>query len=75
MTNHLEEIYGQYRQADVTDRLYIYLQYPELRNDFLDIEQKEKQTNRVAPADTHFRFRRRRLPSGLFSLGRKHATR
>lgn len=43
MTINLEEIYDQYRKADFTDRLNIYLQFPELRNDFFEIEQKEKQ--------------------------------
>lgn len=43
MTINLEEIYDQYRKADFTDRLNIYLQFPELRDDFFEIEQKEKQ--------------------------------
>ena len=42
MTINLEEIYDQYRKADFTDRLNIYLQFPELRNDFLEIEQKDR---------------------------------
>jgi hypothetical protein len=43
MTINLEEIYDQYRKADFTDRLNIYLQFPELRNEFFEIEQKGKQ--------------------------------
>ena len=43
MTINLEEIYNQYRKGDFTDRLNIYLQFPELRNDFFEIEQNEKQ--------------------------------
>lgn len=45
MTRNIEEIYGDYRKADFTDRLHIYLQFPELRNDFLEIEQKEVGTD------------------------------
>ena len=40
MTTNLEEIYGRYRKADFTDRLNIYLQFPDLGIDFLEIEQK-----------------------------------
>ena len=43
MTINLEEIYDRYRKADFTDRLNIYLQFPELRNEFFEIEQNEKQ--------------------------------
>ncbi len=35
------EIYDDYRKADFSDRLSIYLQYPELRNEFLDIDLQE----------------------------------
>jgi len=42
MTINLEEVYDQYRKADFNDRLNIYLQFPELRDDFLEIEQIEK---------------------------------
>ena len=42
MTINLEEIYSRYRKADFTDRLNIYLQFPDLRNDFLEIEQKDR---------------------------------
>lgn len=45
MTTHQETIYSQYRKADFTDRLHIYLQFPELRNDFLAIEQTERSPN------------------------------
>jgi hypothetical protein len=40
MTNHLEEIYDRYRKADFMGRLHIYLQFPELRDDFLEIDRK-----------------------------------
>jgi len=40
MTIHLEEIYDRYREADFMGRLHIYLQFPDLRNDFLEIDQK-----------------------------------
>ena len=42
MAINLEEIYDQYKKADFTDRLNIYLQFPELRDDFLEIEQAER---------------------------------
>ena len=54
MTTYLEEIYSRYKKADFTDRLNIYLQYPDLRNEFLEIEQKEKQP---------FFFENTKLPS------------
>jgi hypothetical protein len=44
MTTNLEEIYSRYRKADFTERLNIYLQFPELRDEFFEIEQKEKQS-------------------------------
>jgi hypothetical protein len=44
MTINLEDIYDQYREADFNDRLNIYLQYPELRDDFCTIEEQEEQT-------------------------------
>jgi hypothetical protein len=44
MTTTIEKIYDDYRRADFADRLYIYLQYPELRNDFLEIDRKEMKT-------------------------------
>jgi len=40
MTNHLEQIYDRYREADFMGRLHIYLQFPELRGDFLEIDRK-----------------------------------
>lgn len=40
MTSNLEEIYGRYREADFMGRLHIYLQFPELRDDFLEIDRK-----------------------------------
>jgi hypothetical protein len=33
-----EKICADYRISDVTRRLHIFLQYPELRNDFIEIE-------------------------------------
>ena len=42
MAIKLEKIYDQYRKADFTDRLNIFLQFPELRDDFLEIEQTER---------------------------------
>lgn len=45
MTTNLEKIYDQYRRADFSDRLTIYLKFPELRNSFLEIEQKEGQSD------------------------------
>lgn len=53
MANNLEEIYDRYRKAGFIDRLNIYLQFPELRNDFLEIEQKEKVPFFSAPPRHH----------------------
>lgn len=41
MTINTETIYEDYRNADFMNRLHIYLQFPELRNDFLEIDQTE----------------------------------
>ena len=45
MTTNLDAIFSQYRKADFYDRLNIFLQFPELRREFLEIEQKEDQPN------------------------------
>ncbi len=42
MISNRERIYEDYRQADFSDRLNIYLQFPELRNDFLEIDLQEE---------------------------------
>jgi len=42
MKINLEEIYSRYRKADFTDRLNIYLQFPDLRNAFIEIDQKDR---------------------------------
>ena len=42
MIINLEEIYDQYRKANFTDRLNIYLQFPDLRREFLEIDRREK---------------------------------
>lgn len=44
MTTSCEKIYEEYRSADFTNRLHIYLQFPELRNAFTEIDQKETKT-------------------------------
>jgi len=75
MTRNIEEIFGDYRKADFTDRLNIYLQFPKLRNDFLEIEQKEKETDRMVTTDAHSNPRRLRMPTGLFSFRKKHSNR
>ena len=49
MTTNLEKIYGKYRMADVSDRLNIYLQFPELRESFIEIEQNEGQSDISKP--------------------------
>ena len=36
-----EEIFEKYRKADFIDRMYIFLEYRELRADFLLIDQNE----------------------------------
>lgn len=45
MTPRIEKIFDDYRRSDFMARLHIYLQYPELRNDFLEIDQKESTTD------------------------------
>lgn len=41
MATNCEKIYEKYRNSDFVSRLHIYLQFPELRNDFLKIDQSE----------------------------------
>lgn len=41
MTTNLEKLYDDYRQADLAVRLHMYLQFPELRSDFIEIDQEE----------------------------------
>ena len=50
MTIDPEEIFGHYRKADFTSRLNMFLQFPELRNDFLEIDQNEVQPDFFATA-------------------------
>ena len=71
MTSHLEDIYHRYRNAEFTQRLDIYLQFPELRNDFLEIELKDKKTIHTGNARASKLFSRLRMPAGLLSLGAK----
>ena len=71
MTSHLEDIYNRYRNAEFTQRLDIYLQFPELRKDFLEIDQKEKKTISIENPDAPARFSRLRMPAGLFYFGKK----
>lgn len=40
MNTRLEKIFMDYLSADFADRICLYLQYPELRNDFFEIERK-----------------------------------
>ena len=71
MTSPLEDIYNRYRNAEFTRRLDIYLQFPELRNDFLEIDQKEKKKIRLENAQASALFSRLRMPAGRFSFGKK----
>jgi len=48
-----EDIYEQYRRADCTHRLNIYLQFPELRDDFFIIEQQEARSTVLKTAESH----------------------
>ena len=50
MTTQQNDLCDVYRQADLTDRLHMYLQFPELRNDFLVIDQQALQTGCCATA-------------------------
>ena len=40
MNTRLEKIFRDYLNADFADRICLYLQFPELRNDFFEIERK-----------------------------------
>jgi len=71
MTSHLEDIYNRYRNAEFTQRLDIYLQFPELRNDFLEIDQKERKKINIGNGDASVFFSRLRMPAGLYSFGKK----
>jgi hypothetical protein len=51
MTTNSGEIISLYRQADLGDRLSIFLQFRELRDDFLEIDQKE--TDWMATTSAH----------------------
>ena len=73
MRTNLEEIISIYRKADFTDRLSIYLQFRELRNDFMEIEQKDEKTDLMATTDAHYSPRRLQIPTDLFSFGKKHS--
>lgn len=41
MTANFNEITAQYKAADFNRRLHMYLQYPRLRPDFIQIDQKD----------------------------------
>lgn len=43
MNTRLEKIFSDYLKSDFADRLYLYLQFPELRNDFFEIERKARE--------------------------------
>ncbi len=45
MRTTLETIFDTYRKADFIDRQYMFLQFRELRNDFLEIDQKDMGTD------------------------------
>jgi hypothetical protein len=38
-----EAVHDVYKKADFNVRLHLYLQFPELRNDFIDIDLKESE--------------------------------
>ena len=48
MKTNQGEIISLYREADINDRLSIFLQFRELRNEFLEIEQKERQPKQLS---------------------------
>lgn len=54
MTTHLGEILSLYRQADSAAQLAMYLQFRELRDDFVEVDQEE--TDRMATARAHDRL-------------------
>lgn len=50
MSRTMNSFLDEYRYADMTKRLYLFLQYPELRFEFAQIEQSE-----VAPVNSAIR--------------------
>ena len=66
MIEHHENIYEAYRRADFNDRLSIYLQFPALRNDFLEIDQQEIRDRSVPGAAGQAPGRARRLAFNPF---------
>lgn len=60
MTINFKDTYGQYRKADFSERLNIYLQFPELRNEFYEIEKQEKQPIFFETAKFH--------PKGIYRI-------
>jgi len=71
MTSHVEDIYIRNRNAGFNRRLDIYLQFPDLRNEFLEIDLKEKKTINTGNAIASKFFSRLRMPAGLLSFGEK----
>ena len=45
MTENLHDITTEYRDADFNQRLNMYLQYPQLRSNFILIDQKDLETD------------------------------
>lgn len=41
MKTQIEKIFDAYKEADLTDRLNLFLQFPELRSDFIQIDAGE----------------------------------
>jgi hypothetical protein len=41
MTENYDKITAEYREADFDHRLSLYLQYPQLRSDFIQIDQND----------------------------------
>ena len=61
MSKKNEKIFENYKSNDFNGRLHMYLQYPELRNDFIEIDRSEMKPNicttKKASAKKSTRFR------------------
>lgn len=65
MKQYKEELVEEYGKADLTKRLHMFLEYPELRLNFTQIDDLEFKQNTDDNKDTHVR-RKHRSGSVLF---------
>ena len=53
MNESYHDITAKYREADFNNRLNMYLQYPQLRSDFIRIDRKDLETDLFAGLKSH----------------------